>query len=93
TERNGCMELIGLISIISKLRSNYRLTLKHHNVRHHYIREAVASGWKQHIMFSGTSFRYLKIVENLYTWDIVGGHTEIIHTERMLMHLMGDIEN
>ncbi|KAL5668579.1 hypothetical protein ACJX0J_020800, partial [Zea mays] len=46
------------------------------SVRHYYIQEAVASGWKK-----------------LYTWDIVGGHAEIIHTERMLMHLMGDIEN
>ncbi|KAL5670063.1 hypothetical protein ACJX0J_022284 [Zea mays] len=27
--------------------------------------------------------------QKLYTWDIVGGHAEIIHTERMLMHLMG----
>ncbi|KAL5664970.1 hypothetical protein ACJX0J_025078, partial [Zea mays] len=56
------------------------------SVRHHYIREAVASGWKQHIMYNMFS-------EKLYTWDIVGGHAEIIHTERMLMHLMGDIEN
>jgi hypothetical protein len=42
-----------------------------------------------YICQENTNSRYLKIVENLYTWDIVGGHTEIIHTERMLMHLMG----
>ncbi|KAL5647564.1 hypothetical protein ACJX0J_041919, partial [Zea mays] len=63
---------------MDKLLSNYRLTLKHHNVRHHYIREAVASGWKQHIMYNMFS-------EKLYTWDIVGGHAEIIHTERIIV--------
>ena len=42
-----------------------------------------------YICQENTNSRYLKNSRKLYTWDIVGGHAEIIHTERMLMHLMG----
>ncbi|KAL5672056.1 hypothetical protein ACJX0J_016362, partial [Zea mays] len=95
-----------------KLLSNYRLTVLL-SVRHHYIREAVASGWsdksftdttkakkilcpiettyhEQHEL--GTNEKKKIPAKYIMLSDIVGGHAEIIHTERMSMHLMGEIQ-
>ncbi|KAL5654542.1 hypothetical protein ACJX0J_033861, partial [Zea mays] len=105
---HGCMELVGPISIIFMI-----------SVRHHYIREAVASGWSdksftdllnfladklpkgnmkkkilaKYIMLSLLALETFKdyplrdikraIFVKRIQIDIVGGHAEIIHTERM----------